>query len=107
MAIKPIPHHSVSIVGPDNGIAAVWYQWLQSLLKPGPIAPITVGASPFTYTASERGLLIVTGGTVTALAFTRGGTTIDVTGQQTTALAAGDSLAITYAVLPVIQFVPI
>jgi hypothetical protein len=108
MAIKPIPVPSAGMVYGDGKPTVTWYQWFQSLVaRGGAVAPVTVGASPFTYTASERGFAVVTGGTVTNIDFVRGSTTINVTGQQTTALGAGDSLVVTYAVAPTFQFVPV
>ncbi len=41
------------------------------------LASISVGASPFAYTAGATGTLYVTGGTVSEISFTRGSTTIN------------------------------
>lgn len=89
-----------------------WYSYWAGLFEgqpTGPVAPLAVGPSPFTYLATEAGSLIVQGGTTTQIQFTRGDGNFYVTG--TTAgmfpLAKGDSLVITYSVgPPTVTFVP-
>lgn len=88
-----------------------WYLSLQGLFQrvansgAAPIA-ITVGASPFIYAADTDGNLIVTGGTVTAIAYGRGGvfTTIGIT-TGLVPVFAGDSVRVTYTVLPTMTFI--
>jgi len=72
-----------------------------------PVATITVGASPFTYTVQFNGSLSVSGGTVSAIAVIRQGATV------ATGLTAGlvplsrmDQIRITYTVAPVAVFLP-
>lgn len=77
-------------------------------LAPAAEVPVTVGASPFTYSASVKGSVIVSGGTVSAIAFSRDGTTFYTTGQTAGmfTLNARDRLRVTYTVLPTMTFVP-
>lgn len=72
-----------------------------------PIETITVGASPFTFTANLSGQLLITGGTVSQIDLDRKGTSV------TTGLTAGllplaefDQCIVTYTVLPTIYFIP-
>ena len=72
-----------------------------------PAASITVGASPFTYTAPAAGQVAVTGGTVSAIALIRQGTTV------ATGLTVGmfpvarlDQIKVTYTVAPTMTFLP-
>jgi hypothetical protein len=72
-----------------------------------PVAAITVGASPFTYTAPFDGCVIVSGGIVSAVAIARQGTSV------ATGITAGivpvrrlDNVTITYTVLPTATFLP-
>ena len=72
-----------------------------------PVATITVGASPFTYTVQFNGSLSVSGGSVSAIAVIRQGVTV------ATGLTAGlvplsrmDQIRITYTVAPVAVFLP-
>jgi hypothetical protein len=88
-----------------------WYLFWANLfsgLPPGNETALTIGASPYTYTAGVKGSLIVSGGTVSAIAFSRDGTTFYSTGQTAGmfTLNARDSLRVTYTVLPTVTFVP-
>lgn len=69
-------------------------------------ASVTVGASPYSYTPTDDGLVVVTGGTVSALDYGRNGV---FTGLGLLAglapIKAGDTLRITYAVAPTVSFI--
>ncbi len=87
-------------------MASSWQNFFNSLGAPATaFEPVTVGASPFSYTASESGFLMVTGGTVTAIHILRGALSILVTG-GVVPLAPNDVAVVTYTVLPTINFVP-
>lgn len=90
---------------------APWYRFLGTLL--GLIAPsgvnaaaITVGASPFSYTATSSGVVLIAGGTVSAIALGRNGvfTGIGVTAGPVP-VSEGDAVRVTYAVAPTMTFV--
>lgn len=88
----------------------VWYFFLSGLWSgqpPGAEVPATVGSSPYTFSAKQKGFLIVQGGTVSLVQFNRG-TTNYTTGQTQGCfpLSQGDSLIITYSVAPSVTFVP-
>lgn len=87
----------------------VWYFFWQGLWKgtpPSSEIPVTPTASPYTYVATQRGFLIVNGGTVSAVALSRDGTTFYTTGATagTFPLSNGDSIKITYAATPTLTF---
>jgi hypothetical protein len=87
-----------------------WYRFFQGLytgIAPGPETTLLLGASPYAYTAPSKGFVILSGGTVTAVQFTRAQTTL--TGQTAGIfpLDQGDVLTITYSGLPNATFVPI
>lgn len=72
-----------------------------------PGAAVTVGASPFTFTAPFNGALAVAAGTVSAIALIRQGTSVP------TGVTAGlipvsrlDQVQITYTVAPTVNFLP-
>lgn len=69
-------------------------------------ASITVGASVFSYKAAASGNVIVTGGTVTLIEYGRGGvfTTCGITA-GIVPVSAGDTVRVTYAVLPTMTFI--
>lgn len=74
------------------------------------VQPITVTASPFKYTAVTGGdtRVIVTGGTVSSINFTRdnGTTLIAVPTSGMFDLSQGDALIVTYTAAPVMTAVP-
>lgn len=88
-----------------------WYFFWAGLyngLPPAAEVAVTPGISPYTYSAPVRGSLIVNGGTVTVVAFSRDGVTFYTTGAIAGMflLNAADQLKITYAVAPTLTFVP-
>lgn len=100
-----VPLQNKGITGKD------WFFFWANLfsgLPPGNEISLTVGASPYTYAADVKGSLIVSGGTVSAIAFSRDGITFYATGQTAGmfTLNARDSLRVTYTVLPIMTFVP-
>jgi hypothetical protein len=73
-----------------------------------PVATVTLGASPATYLATVAGSLCIAGGTVTAIAHVRS-TVSNVLGiiSGCVHLRAGDSITVTYAVIPTaVTFLP-
>ena len=74
----------------------------------GAIASITVGASPYTYTATAAGTVVATGGTVSGVQLKRGSTTItvDSTTNAVVPVSAGDQVITTYSAAPTMSFVP-
>lgn len=88
-----------------------WYFFWSGLwrgLPPAAEVAVTPGASPYTYSAAVRGSVIVSGGTVSAIAFSRDGVTFYNVGQVAGMflLNAADQLRITYTVVPTVTFVP-
>jgi hypothetical protein len=69
----------------------------------------TPGASPFKYTATFRQALHITGGTISAISYSRGASSFPVgivTGGQLVELSAGDAVTITYSVGPTLTVIP-
>lgn len=88
-----------------------WYFFFSGLfrgLPPGNVEAVTVGTSPYTYSAARRGFLILTGGTVSSVEFSRDGTTFydygTTAGQF--AVSAADQVRITHTGAPDTVFVP-
>ena len=106
---KVFPIGMVPLVNADRTPTTAWQLFLaQMVAQPGPIATITVGASPFDYQASQSGhLLLLIDGTVSDVSLSRGRVTIS-TGQVAGffPMALGDTLTITYTVLPTVYFIP-
>jgi len=88
-----------------------WYTFWSGLFKgqpTGPIAPIAVTASPFTYTATQGGSVLIQGGTVSLVQISRDGTTNFATGatQGPFPVSQGDLLIVNYTVAPNMTFIP-
>ena len=94
--------------------SATWYRYFQQAelgTPPGPETPITgaaLTASPFSYTAPQKGFMLVSGGTVTSIMFSRTPGVFYATGETAGqfTLAQNDVLKITYTVKPTVTFVP-
>lgn len=105
------------VMSEGGGLIAKMTVWLQQclyLLGRNPtvtVAAQVVGASPYTYqNTSDFDLdAVVTGGTVSAVAFSRDGTTFYTTATATNAtvrLNPGDYVRVTYTVLPTMTLIP-
>ena len=75
---------------------------------PGAVAPVTVGASPFTFKASQKGALVISGGGLRRVEITRDGTTFYSTGafRGMFPLSTNDSMRVTFTAVPVLTFFP-
>ena len=77
---------------------------------PGAVAPVTVGASPFTFQATQKGALVISGGGIRKVEITRDGTTFYSTGafRGMFSLSTNDRIRITFttAAAPVMTFFP-
>lgn len=98
--------------GALEGYMTFWLQQCLKFLGRNPnsaVATTVVGVSPFTYqnTGDFTVDAVVTGGTVSAVQFSRDGTTFYSmsTGTQVT-LNPGDYLRVTYTVLPTLTLIP-
>lgn len=108
MSYQTCPTYEQPIVKNGN-TTSVWYRFFQGLysgIPPNPESAISIGGSPFIYTAPSKGFVILSGGSVSAVQFTRAMTTL--TGQIAGLfpVSQGDQLTITYSGLPTAVFVP-
>lgn len=84
-----------------------WTTFFQQFSQaPSPIKDIDVAASPFVYQVKEPGSIIVSGGTVSLVQFTRGQDTITLQENILIPVCIGDIITTTYSVLPEIKFLP-
>jgi hypothetical protein len=94
-----------------NAITRGWYTFWLGLLQGQPVgAPMTLvpGVSPYSYVASIGGSVIVSGGTVSKVEVSRDGVIFYVTGQTSGMflVSQGDTLRVTYSVVPLMTFIP-
>ena len=92
-------------------IERTWYQFFGDVWNGRPrgaIATVTVGTSPFTYQVTTKGFMVIQGGTVSLIQFTRDGITNINTGVTAGCipLSQGDSIIVTYTVAPNMTWVP-
>lgn len=93
---------------PSGIIIPPWNSYLQQFTQaPPPFVALTVGTSPFSYTAKEPGYVAIPSGTISAIILSRGTGTIDLTGEKIIPVSINDIVTVTYSVLPVIKFIPI
>lgn len=88
-----------------------WYSFFTGLLNGQAIgvpSAVTPASSPYTYKAAQGGTLIIQGGTVSMVSFSRDGVTNFNTGQTQGMfpISQGDLLIITYSAAPHLTFVP-
>jgi hypothetical protein len=108
VSFQQVPTYEQSLTK-SGQTSSVWYRFFQGLyqgIAPAAEVTVAVSASPFAYTFQQRGFLIVRGGTVTAVQFTR--TATNLTGQTAGIFpgSQGDIVNITYSGLPTVIFVP-
>jgi hypothetical protein len=81
---------------------------LDAAIKPSTAAPVavTVGASPYTYTATADGLLNIFSGTVTKLEYLRGAVYTEIGPLNSLLLVlSGDAIRVTYSAVPTLTFI--
>lgn len=89
-----------------------WYTFWSGLFQgqpTGPVSVLQVGTSPFSYIAPQGGTVILSGGSTTAVQFSRDGVNLYSTGATSGMfpLSKGDTLVVTYSLAPPnMEFVP-
>jgi hypothetical protein len=105
-----LPSPTLPIGDPKTGIiASIWYQFfvrLSQLSAERPIAPITVGTSPFVYAASTIGHVFISGGMTPTIVLERSGVPLTCPENVFIPVAANDTITITHAGAPTMTFVP-
>ena len=69
------------------------------------VSAVTVGASPFDYTATRDGFVSIVGGTVSAVAYVREGVSTSLGVVAVVPVKRGDTVRITYTVAPTVVLV--
>lgn len=105
-----MPRIDEAIVDPQTGmLARVWRDFFIRITngKGKPVNAIVPGASPYSYPATVVGSVVVRGGTVSRIDIVRGADTVN-TGltQGIIPVAVGDSVKVTYTIVPTMTFIP-
>jgi hypothetical protein len=86
-----------------------WYRFFTGIYKgapPSSESTLILGASPWSYQAPSAGFIIIRGGTVSAVQFTRSVTTLTGQTQGVFPMSQGDTITITYSSVPSAVWVP-
>jgi hypothetical protein len=92
----------------ENGVFTA--EWQRGITRLGQLSAerkirsVSPGLSPYTFTASTIGHLLISGGTVSAVTLTRGTTTVSCP-SGFIPMAANDSVVVTYTVAPTLNFI--
>lgn len=105
---RAVPNYKENLIQ-SGATSSAYYRFLHDINTGNPPSAettITLGASPFAYTAPQGGVVIINGGSVSQVSYTRSGTY--VTGQLSGMfpVGAGDILTVTYASVPTMIFAP-
>lgn len=102
-----LPSLNAQLVDAMRRMVAPWNSFFQQFTQtPAPAMTVSVGSSPFFYTALEPGTLVLQGGTITNLQLIRGSLVINIINAITIPLGIDDVVIITYSVLPNAYFFP-
>jgi len=89
-------------------LSEVWARFLvrlSQLTPERPLMPVSPGPSPYSFTATTIGDLLVRGGTVTSVVLTRGSDSLACPVSGFVPMAAQDIVTVTYSVAPEVTFV--
>jgi hypothetical protein len=109
MTTPIVPNSNQPLVDSGGFVTPVWQRFFGALLgSPAAISPVAVSASPTSFTASQRGTVGISAGTLTAVSLTRAGTTVALgTTTRSVLVASGDVVTVSYSVAPTISFIPL
>lgn len=113
------PSQTQKIVDSTGNLTIPWYRWFYTVAQQawvgggggngGAASAVPVGTSPFDYTASLAGTIILSGGGITALEMSRDGATYIEIGafRAPVPMSAGDILRVTWTqTAPAMTFFP-
>jgi hypothetical protein len=105
--IPIIPDRNQPLVDNRGLVTQIWQQFFNAL-RPSvdAISALVVSASPTSFTASQRGTVAVSGGTLTAVSLLRGSTTVALGTSRVIPVSNGDIVRVTYTVAPTMSFIP-
>jgi hypothetical protein len=105
---NPVLNQNSPLVDTATGkVIPPWNSFFQQFTqKAAAVQAITLTGSPFSYTPNSRGNVVISGGTVSAIALIRGLVTIPLSTVRPfmVYLGIGDTIKVTYTVVPTIQF---
>ncbi|MDE2098334.1 MAG: hypothetical protein KGL39_13860 [Patescibacteria group bacterium] len=111
MSYSALPNYRQAMSS-KGSMERTWYQFLSDVWKGKPaagVSALTATSSPFRYQADSKGFMLVQGGTVILVQFSRDGNINYNTGQTQGVfpLAQGDTLIVTYSATPAVTWIPL
>lgn len=103
-----LPNYPVPL-SQGGATQASWYRFWNDINQGTPSSQeltLTPTGSPFTYQATQGGFLVVSGGTISSIVFTRVGSYTLGTVAGAFPMAAGDQITVSYSMVPTIVFAP-
>ena len=88
-----------------RAVALAVNEVIDRISTPLSVSAVTVGASPFDYTAPRDGFVSIVGGTVSAVAYVREGASTSLGVVAVVPVKRGDTVRITYTVAPTVRLV--
>lgn len=104
-----LPDFELAAVDKEGKLTPAWQRGLTRLAQltaERKFRVVSPGASPFTFTASTIGHLLISGGNVSAVVLVRGVVSAVCPVGGFIPMAAKDSAVITYTVAPTLTFIP-
>lgn len=107
MTTQPFPGAFQPVLGQGGMFTSPWILWLsQFAQQPGPITSAVVGASPWRFTASATGNLVLDGGAISAVTLSRGSSSASFGTQRTIPVVNNDVVTVTYTGSLTANFIP-
>jgi hypothetical protein len=108
---RSAPTYDTNLIEKGGNTNKSVYRWIQDTdngTPPSTEMQITVQGSPFSYQSPKKGYVIVNGGTVSSIQFSRTPGIFYATGLTTGMFSvnANDVIKVTYSALPVMVLVP-
>lgn len=109
MTAPIVPNSNQPLVDKLGYVTPIWQRFFGALLgAPAAISAVPVSASPTSFTASQRGTVGISAGTLTSVTLSRAGTTISLgSTTRSVTVAPNDVVTVSYTVAPTINFIPL
>lgn len=107
MTRPTVPASNQPIANKDGTVTTTWQRFFNALVgTPGAIESVSSASSPLTYNASQAGVLVIVGGTVTDVTFKRARVTISAGPIRVVPVANADVVTVSYTGSPAFSFIP-
>lgn len=100
-----VPSLLAPLVDKGGKVIPPWNSFFQQFTQNAPAAQAIIpDGSPFSFTASQPGNLTIFSGTISNVTLSRGPSNFNFTGLKIIPMGIGDTITITYSVIPSLNF---